>query len=250
MVSTDEKLNELVERLRDAAGANLESVILYGSAARGDFRESHSDLNVLCTLRSLAVDELSRIAPVVTWWCREQKEPAPMFFTTEELRNAADVFSIELLDMQKNHRVLFGTDVVSGLKVPMNLHRVQVEHDLRMILLRLRQHCLLAHESSEELAKVLGKSFSSVRTLLRHALIALGQEPPPDTVETIGRMAVLTGADAGAFRAVQELRESGHAPGSLKEVYGAYLQALEKVIRALDRHLPKREWQRAGAAKS
>ncbi len=34
----DVKLSELVSRLKEAAGQNLESVILYGSAARGDFQ--------------------------------------------------------------------------------------------------------------------------------------------------------------------------------------------------------------------
>ena len=37
-----------------------------------------------------------------------------------------DVFTIELLDMQRHHRVLLGADVVKDLRIPMDLHRVQV----------------------------------------------------------------------------------------------------------------------------
>jgi hypothetical protein len=33
-------------------------------------------------------------------------------------------------------------------------------------------------------------------------------------------------------------------------VYDAYLNALEKVIAALDHHLPKHQWQRAGKTSS
>jgi len=40
------KLTELVSRLKEAAGKNLESVVLYGSAARSDFHPGISDLNV------------------------------------------------------------------------------------------------------------------------------------------------------------------------------------------------------------
>jgi len=58
MLSTETKLTELVNRLKEFAGANLECVILFGSAARGDFREGHSDLNVVCILHSLSVEEL------------------------------------------------------------------------------------------------------------------------------------------------------------------------------------------------
>src|SRR5450432_2549149 len=138
VLSTDAKLRELVNRLKEVAAANLESVILYGSAARGDFHPSHSDLNVLCMLGSLAIEELSRVAPVVRWWVVEQEEPAPLFFTAEELRQSADVFSIELRDMQDNRRVLYGTHPIANFHLPTNLHRVQVEHELRTVLLKLR----------------------------------------------------------------------------------------------------------------
>ena len=37
------------------------------------------------------------------------------------------------------------------IKVPMNLHRLEVEHDLRTTLLRLRNHLLLTNDSDEEL---------------------------------------------------------------------------------------------------
>jgi len=50
MSDVHEALKNLVERLHDAARENLESITLYGSAARGDFHEAHSDLNVLCIL--------------------------------------------------------------------------------------------------------------------------------------------------------------------------------------------------------
>src|SRR5207247_4612797 len=53
MLSTDTKLTELVKRLKEFAASNLECVILFGSADRGDFRWGHSDLNVGCILRSL-----------------------------------------------------------------------------------------------------------------------------------------------------------------------------------------------------
>src|ERR1700690_504567 len=134
------KLNELVSRLKEAAGKNLESVILYGSAARGDFKPGASDLNVLCTLVTMDVNELQRLAPAVSWWPRGRKEPAPLFFLTEELQRSTDVFAIESLDMKRSHKMLFGKDPIANLEIPMNLHRVEVERDMRMMLLRLRQH--------------------------------------------------------------------------------------------------------------
>jgi predicted nucleotidyltransferase len=247
MVDIHEALKNLVERLHEAARDNLESVILYGSAARGDFHEVHSDLNVLCILRSLRAAELMRVAPVVKWWTTAQHQPAPLFFASEELKQSADVFAIELLDMQENHRVLYGSDCVAGITVPTNLHRVQVEHELRTLLLKLRQHLLHEPDNHKELGAVLAKSISSTLTLLRHTLIAFKGEPPAEAREVFTRVATLTTANASAFENVWRLREAkGLDRDALLSVYDAYLAALEKVIAALGHHLPKRQWQRAG----
>jgi len=250
MLSTETKLTELVKRLKEFAATNLECVILFGSAARGDFHERHSDLNVVCILHSLSVEELGRLAPVVKWWCVEQQEPAPLFFTKEELRHAANVFAIEILDMKRGRRVLFGADVIAGIEVPMNLHRVQIEHDLRSILLKLRQHYLRAPEDAKELAPILRKSFSGVLTLLRHVVIAFGAEPPVATHDIVARAAELTGASMTPFEALLKLRETGEFHGEIVPVYGAYLKALEKTLDALEHHLPKREWRRVKNAHS
>jgi predicted nucleotidyltransferase len=250
MLSTETKLAELVRRLKEFAAANLESVILYGSAGRGDFREGHSDLNVACILHSLNVEELGRLAHVVKWWCVEQKEPAPLFFTRDELKRAADVFAIEILDMKHGRRVLYGPDVVAQIEVPMNLHRVQIEHDLRTIILKLRQHYLRAPGNSKELASVLRKSFSGVLTLLRHVVIAFGEERTVTAHDIVARAAALTGSDPAAFGPLLRLRETGEFHGEIVPVYGAYLKALEKTLDTLEHHFPKREWRRVKNAHS
>lgn len=249
-LSTEAQLKELVSRLKEAAAANLQSVILYGSAARGNFHPGHSDLNVLCVLNSLAVEELGRVAPVVRWWVVEQQQPVPLFFTAEELRQSADVFSIELRDMQDSRRVLFGSDPIANFHLPTNLHRIQVEHELRTVLLKLRNHWLRTPNDDAELTPVLRKSFSSVLTLLRHVIIAFGEQPPIASRDIVARATALTHAEAVPFENVLHLREHGGTHADLARTYGAYLAALETVIRALDQHLPKNEWQRHRQAHS
>jgi len=238
------KLAELVSRLKEAAGKNLESVVLYGSGASGKYRPGSSDLNVLCTLVAMDLGELQLLAPVVRWWTHEEKEPTPLFFLTEELQRSTDVFAIESLDLKRAHRVLFGKDPVAGLEIPMNLHRVQVERDLRLLLLRLRQHALLAGKNEMEYVAVLKKSDSSALTLLRHTLLAFGEEPPPGADGLFERIAAITGTDASAFQMVHEVHEGRIVDKDLFAVYDRYIHALEKVITALDGMVPKKEWQR------
>src|SRR5271170_2312492 len=189
MLSTESKLTDLVNRLKELAAANLHSVILYGSAARGDFHEDHSDLNVLVILGSVSAADLRRVSPAVKWWIIDQREPAPLFFTAEELTRSSDVFAIELLDMREAHKVLYGQDPVATINVPMNLHRVELEHELRTTQLKLRQHFLLASDKPAELTAILIKSTSSVITLFRHVLIAFNETPPTKRHEIVARTA-------------------------------------------------------------
>jgi hypothetical protein len=79
--------------------------------------------------------------------------------------------------------------------------------------------------------------------LLRHVLIALGEDVPSDKNEIYQRIEELTGAPASAFEFGLALRDN-HAHSEMIRAYGKYLEAIEFVIHALDALVPKREWQR------
>src|SRR5271157_2151854 len=244
MKKPESKLQNLVSRLQAACGDNLVSVVLYGSAAREEFHEQYSDVNVLAVFRDLGAGPLSVIAPVVRWWTREEKFTPPLMMTEVDLRESADVFAIELLDIQHMHRTLFGQDIVSVIQVPMNLHRVEVEHELRTILLRLRQHLLLSPDNQDELRRVLAKSIASVTTLLRHALIAVGENPPHDRAKVLEQGGIVFGFDVRPMQTILALRSDHAHPVNVAEVYNAYMSAIGRVAHELDARVPKRHWQK------
>src|SRR5271157_2843497 len=173
----EKKISDFVSRMRAAAGANLESVILFGSAVAGDFHPEFSNVNLFCVIRDSSFAALQALAPAVKWW-DAQKQPTPMFMTRDEIEHSADVFTIEFMDMQQHHRVVFGEDVLPGLSIPVNLHRVQVKYELREKLALLRQHLLLASGNDSRMWELLVRSVSSFATLFRHALIVLGHGAP------------------------------------------------------------------------
>src|SRR6185503_14062083 len=79
----EKQIDEFVSRMKQAAGQNLQSIVLYGSAATGEYQTEFSNLNLLCVLRESSFSKLSAIAPVVDWWHR-QKHPAPLVMTHDE----------------------------------------------------------------------------------------------------------------------------------------------------------------------
>lgn len=231
----EKTIDEFVKRMREAGGDNIESIILFGSAVSGDFHPGLSNLNLFCVLRDTSFEVLRALTPVAKWW-DGQKQPPPLCLTHHELQRTVDVFTIELLDMQQHHRVLYGQDVLNDLKIPMDLHRVQVEYELREKLVLLRQHILLASESESRLWELLQHSVSSLLTLFRHALIALGDNAPPSRREAVEALGKRLGFDASVFLRVLDVREKKAAAkkADVRELVSRYLAAVEQVAAAVD----------------
>jgi hypothetical protein len=150
------------------------------------------------------------------------------------------VFAIELYDIKNVHRVLFGADHFESLEVPMNLHRVAVERELRTNLVRLRQRYMAAAANdSKAVLRLMGESVSTFVTLFRHALIALGEQAPQRKRDVVDKLAALIGFDRSAFDSILDLRE-----GKLKKdqidvatVFECYLESIKRVVDEVDRRL-------------
>jgi predicted nucleotidyltransferase len=230
------KLTEIVGRLKAAAGDNLEAAVLYGSAVTGEFQSRHSDLNIVCIVKRAAAADLEALHGVTEWWIR-QGQPAPLVFTYEELQRSADVFSIELFDMKNRHRMLYGEDFFAQLEVPLHLHRLQVERELRTDWLRLRQAILAAPQTKKVHLEIMLASVSAFCALFRHALAALGQPMPATKREAVDAMAALTGANPTAFHAVLDLRAGKQKERQIdiEASLHAYLEFVEVVTNEVDR---------------
>ena len=109
-MQADKQITDFVNHLQQAAGANLECVALFGSAANGEFHDDYSDINILCVVRELSAPVLEKLAPVINAWTKK-KYPAPLIFSRTELERSADVFAIEMLDIRQRHRILHGDDI-------------------------------------------------------------------------------------------------------------------------------------------
>ena len=232
----EDKLQEFVTRAREASGSNLEGIILFGSAVSGDFHPGLSDLNVFCILRDSSFKSLQALAPVVQWW-NKQKQPPPLCMTRLELERSTDVFTIELMDMVQHHRVLYGEGIL-GLRISTHLHRVQVEYELREKLVLLRQHVLLAGDTSSRLWDVVLHSVPSFTTLFRHALIALGGASLARR-EAVEALAKRLQFDASPIAHALDVREGkvNRKNVNVTDLCADYLAVIEKVTTAVDQAL-------------
>jgi hypothetical protein len=230
------KLSELVARLKSAAGDNLKAVVLYGSAATSEYQGKHSDVNTLCVVERAAVADLERMHGVSDWWMKEGN-PAPVIFTHDELVRSADVFAIELLDMKHRHRMLFGEDFLEKMDVPLRLHRLQVERELRANWMRLRQAIVASPPKKKVHLDIMLSSVATFCVLFRHALIGAGESEPHTKREAVDGVAVLSGGDPSGFRSILDFRagQAREKDLDIEATLHSYSEFVEVVTNEVDR---------------
>jgi len=238
MVKTvvQEALNGLVEDLRATHGANLASVVLYGSVAAGDHIELRSDYNLLIALNRITPEDLRQAqAPMREW--QRLGHPLPVYFTVEELSDAADVFPIELHQMANARVLLYGRDPFEFVRLSDANLRHQAEYELRSKLIQLRRLYIPASVSVEKLCDLMSDSLSSFAALFRAVLMLHGQDAPVSKPDCVRATARLLDLDPAPFERIFEFRTSDRLPSSEKEandLFGAYLLQIERVVEAVD----------------
>jgi len=238
MVKTvvQDALNGLLRDLQATHGDNLASVVLYGSAAAGDHVELRSDYNLLITLNRITPEDLRLAqAPMREW--QRLGHPLPVYFTTEELADAADVFPIEFHQMANARVVLYGRDPFEFIKLSDANLRHQTEYELRSKLIQLRRMYIPASVSVEKLCDLMSDSLASFAALFRAVLILYGKEAPvakPDCVRAAAQQFAL---DPEPFEKIFAFRASEYEPPSEKEandIFAGYMEQIDRIIQVVD----------------
>src|SRR6266403_3530920 len=231
-----EALSGLINDLRTTHGDNLASVVLYGSAAAGDHIELQSDYNLLIALHRITPEDLRQAqAPMREW--QRLGHPLPVYFTVEELTDAADVFPIEFHHMANARIVLYGRDPFEFVKLSDENLRHQTEYELRSKLIQLRRLYIPASVSVEKLCDLMSDSLASFAALFRAVLILHGQEAPVAKPDCVRATAQLLKLDAAPFERIFAFRAGNDLPASEKEandIFAAYLEQIDRVIEVVD----------------
>ncbi|HYV84844.1 MAG TPA: nucleotidyltransferase domain-containing protein [Patescibacteria group bacterium] len=231
-------LRTMVDGLAGALGGRLRSVVLYGSAARDDFHEGASDLNLVVVTDLLDPATLEALSGPVHAWVRK-RQPPPRLMTPEIVADAADVYAIEFLDLRSHRVVLHGEDPFGAVVVRPDLLRVQCERELREKLMRLREAYLETHASRSRLRRLLIESYSTFTALFRGCLHLMGQTPPARNADVAAAFCARAGIDGAPFSAIAAMRQGGAQPDvDLKTLFARYYEQLGRAVGVLDAFRP------------
>lgn len=202
---TEQTIEKFAHEIQTLYGDDLVSLILYGSAAGTDFVSDRSDLNFLVVLKRVTPEALRKAMPFVKTWHR-QRITTPLFVDPEFLQSSLDVFPIEFSDMQEQHRLLAGRDILLELKIsPKNL-RLQCEEELKGKLLNLRRAYIETGGRIEALEELMVSSLKSFLVITRHLLRLKGLQPAHELLEILVQAEEAFGISLEAMRDVHSLR--------------------------------------------
>lgn len=216
-------------------GPTLEAVILYGSAARGDFLPGRSNLNLLLLLSAHNTEALERYGKVHRRWNREHIV-VPLILTQEELQSSLELFPLEYLEIKEHHVLLAGRDPFPDLDVSTRNLRLECEQELRGNLLRLRQRFVEGAGKPEAAGMLLPLSLTSLLPCLRGLIRLLGYPVPGAAEALLNDLRARLGVDLTALQDVLNLKRGLMTPGPLEipRLFERYVSAIQTLIEKVE----------------
>lgn len=203
-------LGNLIENLKDTFGEKLVSVILYGSCAGSACENDFSDINLIVVIDNLLAADLKNATSALKDF-QKTKNPLPLFMDKDEWFNSCDVYPIEYLDIKERYSILYGEDIVKPLVVEKSNLRLQCEHEVKNLLIKLRQNYLAQSTNLKAIEELLKKSSKSFFALFR-AVIRLTQDNVPlEHSQVIDTLAEKVTIDKDVFLKLLDFRTNSKA---------------------------------------
>ncbi len=229
----DEVQETLRSYLKDVSalfGANLQAVILFGSAARGDFLPGRSNLNLLLLVEKQDLESLGRYAKGHRRWAREGIV-VPLVVTETDLRPWPEIFPLEYLDLRRHHVVLAGRDPFLQTEPDPNRLVSECVQEMRGNLLRLRQRVLEGGASPEVVQLLLPMSVTALLACLRGLAYVKGTRAPRSTEDLLAGLPSVIGIDCEAVTEAWRVKTGVSSPGTfeLPRLLERYIATVEQL---------------------
>lgn len=202
--------SSLIENLKKIYGQRLTSVILYGSCAGDECENEFSDINIMVIIDSLLAIDLKNATSAISEFMKT-KNPLPLFMDKEEWFNSCDVYPIEYSDIKDRYKILYGEDVVKPLVLEKSNLRLQCEHEIKNLLIKLRQNYLAQSSDLKAIEKLLKTSSKSFFALFRAILRLTETEVSFDHAGTINLLSQKVKIDKDVFLKLLDFRTNPKA---------------------------------------
>jgi hypothetical protein len=228
--------SNVVDDYKRIFGKDLVSVMVYGSAASGEYKPGKSDINFMVVLSEAGMDGLDRALGVVSNW-RKHNVATPLFLTENYIRTSLDVFPVEYLNLKNNYQMIYGKDILDGLIFAPQFVRLQCEREIKGKLLLLREAFLETGGKAKRLRGLAGESLKAFSAIFVGLLYLKGQPLPERKRDITRKMCDMFGMDKVLFDTLFDVGEERTMPSEqeLIRLFMDYLKQIRKLWMAIDR---------------
>lgn len=220
------RIDELKKSLTAALGNDLACLLIHGSAARGEYREGHSDIDLMVVLKEASGAELAAIANPLQL-ARYAARIETMILTSAEIPRAADVFPLLYDDIRRCHILLAGENPFATLTISDRHRRLRIEQELREAQIRLRRAVVDAQGADEVLGGAIFRKLRQLRGSLWALLALRGREVGDGFDAVIDAACSLYEVDAAPLRNAREAPDAALA--ALSKLLAAAVEDVDRM---------------------
>lgn len=225
-------LGEFLDALIKNEALKLSSFIIYASAAGDDYQPGASDINALVAAANISVETLKPIIADIQ--AARLAAISPFFITPDNLRSSADVFPVKFMAMRDSYILIYGEDLLAGLKIGREHLRLRCEQEAKNLYLRLCRYYIV--NSGRSLDSAVSRMSGGFFETLRAALSLDGENlvAREKVFDLAQERFNIPRADLEKIKASKRARVLLPGPESEK-LFSVFMSSVEKLSQCLDR---------------
>ena len=231
-------VTELVNDYKRVFDDILLAVVIYGNAITHEYRPGISDVTIIVVLKDASIEQLRKCRPVAQKW-HKRNVSIPFFMTPEFIASVVNFYPIEFLDIQTNHRILYGEDYFSCLEIDRGNLRLLCERELRDVAVHLKEEFVKSGEKSTVLRVITIASMKKMIPVFK-ALLRLNEKPVPKSrSDMIMAIEDLYNLGASALSGALNLDRQGMRPKQYAVLFDSYGKTVDLLVDRVEAHFRK-----------
>ena len=214
----------------------IKSVYIIGSAVTNDFDTKTSDVDSLIVLKEKNLDIFDFIAPIGKKYGK-RKIRAPIIMTDEYIRSSLEVFPVQFLNMQAINALVYGDDVLNGIKIEKADLRLVCERELKGWIQNLSQANIKSLGNDRVIKGLFVSFLSSYIPIFRAILFLYDKEMPKERIAVLDECEKVLNVRMNVFRELVTIKMGKYKPthADLKNDFQQMYNTMDDIAEIIDK---------------
>ena len=234
----EEIYKDFINDTKSVFSNDLISVLITGSAAKGEYIRKKSDINFIIVLTEEGMKKIPDFLKISKKWAKANVS-VPLFLYKEYIKSSLDSFPIEFLNIKNNSRIIFGDDITNIIEIDKNDLRLQVEREIKGKLLQLRQVFFEINKNPKSFQQFISVSISTFNPIFSAAVYLKKDIYPRNREEIFTEISEIFSIDKDFFERLLDIKKGDLkvSKDTITTIWENYVENIRKISKAIDNHI-------------